>query len=217
MWKLVPVFESMYGGFAAQLPLPTQILITGSHLVRERLLLVLLALVGIVILFRVAMSYSQIKRIFHLVLFRLPVYGLLFKKNIWAGFSRTLSLLMESGNPILQAVEVTAAAVDNPVFSEKLGDVYQQLQQGELLSQSLAETGMFSPLMIQLISTGEESGKIDELLRKSADFYETEIKVTVESMAAIIEPVLIIFLGGLVGGIIIALYLPIFSMGKLMG
>jgi type IV pilus assembly protein PilC len=106
--------------------------------------------------------------------------------------------------------------VNNKMFSKALEEVYASLRRGELLSASLQKTKIFPPMIVQLVSTGEESGKVDELLRKAAEFYEREIRNTVDSLAAIIEPFLIIILGGIVGGILICLYLPVFSMGKII-
>lgn len=216
LWKLVPVFESMYSGFNATLPGPTRLLIAVSNGIRNNFLMVFLVVLALIAGFYAALNHPAFKFLMHKVVLRLPVYGLIIKKNIWASFSRTMALLMEAGTPILQAVEITAAVVGNLVYAEKLKMVHDKLRTGESLSDSLKLTGVFPPLVIQLASTGEKSGRIDELLRKSADFYEREIKITVDSISSIIEPTLIIFVGVLVGGIVIALYLPIFSLGSLM-
>ena len=122
---------------------------------------------------------------------------------------------MDSGTPILQAIEISGAVVNNKLYSRSLEFVYNKLRTGEVLSKSLKDTGQFPVLITQLTATGEEAGKVDELLRKAAEFYEREIHVTVDSLAAIIEPFLIIILGTIVGAILISLYLPIFMIGKL--
>lgn len=216
MWKLVPIFEGMYKGMNATLPLPTQILISISHFIQENILGVVIGLIVLFIAFKIAMTKNAFRYYFHMVIIRIPVFGTILKKNIWAMFSRTMSLLMECGIPILQATEVSGGAVNNLVFSAKLKEVHENLKKGELLSASLEKTGIFPVLVSQLVMTGEESGRIDQLLRKAAEFYEREIRVTVDSLSSIIEPFLIIILGGIVGGILIALYLPVFSIGKLM-
>jgi type IV pilus assembly protein PilC len=214
MWKLVPIFEGMYGSMGAKLPMPTQILIFISHLIRDNFLLVAACVILIVVGYMVAMTLDSFKAFVHRYILYVPVFGMIMKKNIWATFSRTMALLMHSGTPILQATEIAGAVVGNKVYAESLSAVYENLRTGMLLSQALKETKIYPILITQLVSTGEESGKVDVLLRKAADFYEREIKVTVDSLAAIIEPFLIIILGGIVGGILIGLYLPVFSIGK---
>lgn len=214
--KLVPIFKDMYGGFDAELPKPTLILIAMSDAVRFNAPLVVLGIVLLIIAFFVAMNIEVTKYLWHKYLLKVPVFGIILRKNILSIFSRTMSLLMSSGTPILEATQIAGAAVNNKHYAKALEDVYNNLKQGELLSASLTKTKEFPTLVTQLVSTGEESGKIDELLRKSAEFYEREIKNTVDSIASIIEPFLIVTLGAFVGGILIALYLPIFSIGKII-
>ncbi len=217
LWKLVPVFEGLYGGFGAKLPGPTLFLVTFSNLFRHNIPWVLLAAALAFFGFKMAIANEKFKFYFDKYLLFLPIFGIIVRKNIWSLFSRTMALLMEAGTPILQATEICGAVVGNKMFSKGLEEVYGALRRGELLSASLQKTKIFSPMIVQLVSTGEESGKVDELLRKAAEFYEREIKNTVDSLAAIIEPVLIIVLGGIVGGILICLYLPVFSIGKIIG
>jgi type IV pilus assembly protein PilC len=216
MWKLVPTFENMYGSFNAKLPLPTEILIFISHIVRDQIVFLFAGIIASIIAYTMLMNVEGFKGFIHRAMLYMPVFGMIMKKNIWANFARTMSLLMHSGTPILQATEIAGAVVGNKVYAASLEKVYSNLQTGMLLSQSLKETGLYPVLVTQLISTGEESGKVDVLLKKAAEFYEREIKVTVDSLAAIIEPFMIIILGGLVGGILIALYMPIFMIGELM-
>jgi type IV pilus assembly protein PilC len=217
LWKLVPVFEGLYSGFGAKLPLATQILVSTSHLIRDNVPLAIISIVALVAGFKAAMTNDNFKRIIHLYILKFPVFGDILRKNILATFCRTMALLMESGTPILQATEISGAVVGNKVYALALEAVYGDLRQGELLSSSLAKSGQFPVLVQQLVSTGEESGKVDELLRKAAEFYEREIKNVVDSLAAIIEPFLIIVLGGIVGAILISLYMPVFMIGKLVG
>lgn len=215
LWKLVPVFENMYAGFSAELPRPTQILINISHIIQHHFLIVFGAIILLIVLFRMAMTNNSFKSFIHKYILIFPVFGAILKKNIWSTFCRTMALLMDSGTPILQAIEISGAVVNNKLYAKSLEIVYNKLRTGEILSKSLKDTGVFPILITQLTATGEESGKVDELLRKAAEFYEREIRVTVDSLAAIIEPFLIIILGGIVGSILIALYFPIFSLGKL--
>ena len=216
LWKLVPVFASMYKSFDVQLPVPTQVLVSVSNVIKDYFPLVVLALVLLVAGANAAYTIPSVRFFVHKYSLRLPVYGILIRKNLWARFCRTLALLMESGTPILQAIEITSAVVNNALFSLHLEAVYDKIRNGEPLSKSLRETGIYPRLVTQLAATGEKSGRVDDLLVKAAEFYEREIRITVDSISTIIEPLLIIFLGSVVGGIVISLYLPIFSIGKLL-
>jgi type IV pilus assembly protein PilC len=216
LWKLVPVFTGLYAGFGSKLPGPTLLLVNVSDTFRNNLPFVFLFVFLAIIAFRMAMMTDKFKFFFHKFLLYLPIFGIILKKNIWSVFARTMALLLEAGTPILQATEICGAVVGNSVYSKALEEIYAGLRRGELLSQAIAKTNVFPPMVIQLTATGEESGRVDELLRKAAEFYEREIKNTVDSLAAIIEPVLIIILGGIVGSILICLYLPVFSIGKAM-
>ncbi|MBN1128525.1 MAG: type II secretion system F family protein, partial [Chitinispirillaceae bacterium] len=216
LWKLVPVFAGLYSGFGASLPGPTMVLVNISNAFQHGFVWIILTVIALIVGFKIAMAQDNIKFQVHKYLLHIPVFGMIMRKNIWSVFSRTMALLMEAGTPILQATEICGAVVGNKMYSKGLEEVYSSLRRGELLSASLQKTKIFPPMIVQLVSTGEESGKVDELLRKAAEFYEREIRNTVDSLAAIIEPFLIIILGGIVGGILICLYLPVFSMGKLL-
>ncbi len=216
LWKLVPTFEAMYKSFSAELPLATRILISMSHLIRDNFLVVILGFAGLGAGYAILMTNDRFKGIMHRLILYIPVFGMIIRKNIWATMCRTLSLLMHAGTPILQAIEICGAVVGNKTYANSLEVVHNRLRTGDLLSEALRETKVYPVLITQLVSTGEKSGRVDSLLRKAAEFYEREIRVTVDSLATIIEPFLIIFLGGIVGSILIALYLPIFMIGKLL-
>lgn len=217
LWKLVPIFEGLYGGFGAKLPGPTLLLVNLSNIFRNNIPMVIVVALLFWAGFKVAMTSDKFKLVFDKYLLYLPIFGIIMRKNIWSVFSRTMALLMEAGTPILQATEICGMVVGNKLFAKGIEEVYAGLRRGELLSTSLGKTKLFPAMVVQLTATGEESGKVDELLRKAAEFYEQEIKNTVDSLASIIEPVLIIILGGIVGSILICLYLPVFSMGKIIG
>jgi len=210
------VFASMYKSFDAALPVPTLILVSVSNVVQKYFLLVILAMTLLIIGAKALYTNPSVRFFVHKYVLRIPIYGIILRKNLWARFCRTLALLMESGTPILQAMEITSAVVNNAQFSFHLEAVYEKIRNGEPLSKSLRETGIFPRLVTQLTATGEKSGRVDDLLVKAAEFYEREIRITVDSISSIIEPLLIILLGCIVGGIIISLYLPVFSIGKLI-
>jgi type IV pilus assembly protein PilC len=214
MWKLVPTFEGIYASLGANLPAPTQMLIFASRLVRENTLIVIGLAFALFAGTKVLLTQRSNRILFESLVLRLPVFGAILRKNIWATYCRTMSLLLESGTPILKATEIAGAAVNNQYFSSRLENVYSGLRKGELLSEALEAGGLFPALVTQLVSTGESSGRVDELLRKAAEFYEREIRNVVDSLSSIIEPILITVLGVVVGGVLFSLYLPIFMIGK---
>lgn len=216
LWKLVPMFQNIYLSLGGTLPTPTRMLVAVSDIVRERMPLVIALIVALIIAFRVALTTDWFRFIFDKYTLKVPLFGGIVRKNILATFCRTMALLLDSGTPILEALQIAGAVVNNGLYAKALEDVYGSLRQGELLSAALERSGKFPVLITQLVSTGEVSGRIDALLRKAAEFYEREIKNVVDSLAAIIEPFLIIILGSVVGMILIALYFPIFTMGKLV-
>jgi type IV pilus assembly protein PilC len=214
MWKLVPTFEKIYQSMGAKLPVPTQILIFVSQLVRQNTLVLFASLIILAVLFKFLMTKDEFSVRFQKLILKVPVFGGILQKNIWATYCRTMALLMEAGTPILKATEIAGATVSNSYFTRKLEGIYGSLRKGELLSEALSGSGLFPVLVIQLVSTGETSGRVDELLRKAAEFYERETRNVVDSLSQIIEPLLIVVLGGVVGSVLLALYMPIFSVGQ---
>jgi type IV pilus assembly protein PilC len=214
LWKLVPTFEKIYNGLNAELPLPTKLLIRVSQLFRHQFPFVVLLVVALFIGYKALMTQDRFKISMQKYLLRVPVFGGILQKNIWATYCRTMALLMGAGTPILKATEIAGSAVNNSYFSKGLEQVYSNLRKGDQLSDAMETSGLFPVLVIQLAATGESTGKVDTLLEKAAEFYEREMRSIVDSLSQIIEPVLIVILGGIVGAILISLYLPIFSIGK---
>jgi len=213
---LVPIFENLYGQFNAKLPPLTAMFITLSQVVRGYFGVVVGIMAAVLGGFVFCMTIPAFKYFVHRMLLAVPVFGGIMRKNVLARFCRTMSLLMGSGTPILQAVEIVGTVVGNKVYADKLESVYGKLRAGELLSVALAGTGEFPPLVRQMAATGETAGRIDELFKKAAEFYEREMRATADGLASIIEPFLIIVLGSVVAAILIALYLPVFTLGRLM-
>ena len=216
LWKLVPVFEGLYGSAGAALPTPTKILIKLSNIVQDHFVIVVLCITALWLAVWLGMLLDGFREKVHYYILKAPIFGILLQKNIWATFCRTLALLMESGTPILQAVEICAAVVGNTTFVKAMERIHASLKGGVILSQAIDDSGVFPVLVTQLCATGEESGRVDTLLVKAADLYDREINITVDSLSTIIEPILIVVIGTIVGGILIALYLPIFHIGKLI-
>ncbi len=211
---LVPMFSNIYASLNAALPLPTRILIFCSNAIRHYFFILVLLAVGVYLFYKYLCTRPEFKYWHDRNFLKIPVFGVTMRKNILANFCRTLALLLESGTPILTAIEMGGAVVGNKFYAKCLEDVYSSLRQGDMLSIALEKTGAFPILVTQLVSTGEVSGKVDGLLRKAAAFYEREIRYTVDNLAAIIEPFLIIIIGAIVGGILLSLYLPVFMIGQ---
>jgi type IV pilus assembly protein PilC len=211
---LVPTFETIYVSMNAVLPPPTQMLILISRIIRQHVGLVLIGGIIMVLLFNFMLTQDQFKIAWQRNILRVPVFGGILQKNIWATYCRTMSLLMGAGTPILKATEIAGTTVNNRYFAKSLERVFGDLRKGDLLSEALESSGLFPVLVIQLVATGETSGRVDELLGKAAEFYEREIRSVVDSLSSIIEPILIVSLGSIVGGILFSLYLPIFKIGE---
>jgi type IV pilus assembly protein PilC len=212
--KLVPTFEQIYGSMNAVLPPPTQALIAVSHAIRHNSIWVLAALIAMTLTYLYLMTQERFQIAFQKALLKVPVFGGILQKNIWATYCRTMSLLMGAGTPILKATEIAGSTINNRFFSKRLESIFSGLRKGDLLSEALETSGLFPVLVIQLVATGETSGRVDELLSKAAGFYERELRSVVDSLSSIIEPILIVSLGSIVGAILFSLYLPIFQLGK---
>jgi type IV pilus assembly protein PilC len=212
LWKVIPTFATLFAGLGAELPLPTRIVIAASNnLVRFGPFLVggLVALVfGLRSYYATPGGRMTIDRF----LLRLPIFGLLIRKIAVARFCRTLSTLLASGVSILEALDITARTSGNAVVEEAILTTRKSIERGETIAQPLKETAVFPPMVVQMIGVGEATGALDTMLSKIADFYEEEVDVAVAGLLTLLEPVMIAFLGGVVGGIVIAMYMPIFDL-----
>jgi type IV pilus assembly protein PilC len=211
---LVPTFEHIYSSMNAVLPVPTQILIFVSRILRHNAPVFLVLGILAIIALNFMLTLDKFKIAWQRNLLRVPIFGGILQKNIWATYCRTMSLLMGAGTPILKATEIAGATVNNRYFAKKMDSIFSGLRKGDQLSETLDSSGLFPVLVIQLVATGEASGRVDELLGKAAEFYEREIRSVVDSLSSIIEPILIVTLGGVVGAILFSLYLPIIMIGQ---
>ena len=212
LWKVIPTFATLFAGLGADLPLPTRVVIAlSNNLVRFGPFLV----VGIVALVFALRSYYGTPggrmAIDRLVL-KLPIFGLLVRKIAVARFCRTLSTLLASGVSILEALDITARTSGNAVIEQAILTTRKSIERGETIAQPLKETAVFPPMVVQMIGVGEATGALDTMLAKIADFYEEEVDVAVAGLLTLLEPLMIAFLGGVVGGIVIAMYMPIFDL-----
>lgn len=213
---VIPTFAKMYEGMGGALPLPTQIVIAISYFIRKWFFILLGLLIGIVVGLRFYYRSKQGKAVIDRLLLRLPVVGDLIQKQAIARFSRTLSTLLSSGVAILDALEITAKTSGNAVVEDAVLEARSSISEGETIAGPLSREKVFPPMVVQMISIGEATGGLDEMLSKVADFYDSEVDQAVANLTAALEPIVIAFLGVVVGGMVIAMYLPIFKLVTLI-
>ena len=214
---VVPVFEGMFEDLGGELPLPTKVLVFLSSAMRFALpALIVLTVLGFW-LWRKFGKTARVRNIVDPLKLRLPVFGNLFAKIALGRFARNLGTLLSSGVPILRSLEIVSETTGSIVISRALAQVQESVRRGESVAGPLAEHDVFPPMVVQMIASGEETGAIDQMLQKIAEFYDDEVEATTEALTALIEPLMIAFLGGIVGSMIIALYMPIFKVFELIG
>ncbi len=212
LWKVIPTFASMFAGLNAELPLPTRFVIALSNwFVRLLPFIVIGVILGVIAFRRYYATYSG-RRVIDKAVLKAPIFGPLMQKIAVARFCRTLSTLIASGVPILDGLEITARTAGNAIIEDAVMAVRKGVEGGLTLAQPLKETGVFPPMVVQMIGVGEQTGALDAMLTKIADFYEEEVDQAVANLLTLMEPVMILFLGITVGGIIIAMYLPLFDL-----
>jgi type IV pilus assembly protein PilC len=219
LWKVVPIFATLFAGLGVDLPLPTKIVIGLSNFVGSIFgLLILVAIAGIAIGLKVWYGTQQGRYAIDATILRLPVLGILMRKIAVARFTRTLGTLISSGVPILEGLDITAKTAGNAVVERALKQVRKSLEEGKSLTEPLKDSEVFPGMVTQMIAVGEQTGAMDAMLQKIADFYEEEVDAAVKDLLTALEPVMIVFLGLVVGGVVISMYLPLFSLiGKLSG
>src|SRR2546426_11613303 len=217
LWKVVPIFATLFAGLGVDLPLPTKIVIALSNFVGSIFgLLILVALGGAIFGLKVWYGTPQGRFVLDTIILKLPVLGLLMRKIAVARFTRRLGTLISSGVPILEGLDITAKTAGNAVVERALQKVRKSLEEGKSLTEPLKESEVFPGMVTQMIAVGEQTGAMDAMLQKIADFYEEEVDAAVKDLLTALEPIMIVFLGVVVGGVVISMYLPLFSLiGKL--
>ena len=218
LWKVIPTFANLFAGLGAELPLPTRVVIAlSNNLVRFGPFLIA-GLVGIGFGFKTYYGTPKGRMVVDTVVLKLPILGPLMRKIAVARFCRTLSTLLASGVSILEALDITAKTAGNAVIELAIQGTRTSIERGETIAQPLKATNVFPSMVVQMIGVGEATGALDTMLSKIADFYEEEVDVAVAGLLTLLEPLMIALLGGIVGGIVIAMYMPIFSLiSKLTG
>ena len=219
LWKVVPIFTTLFNGLGADLPLPTRAVIALSNFVGSIYgLLILVFVVGSGVALKFWQKTPLGRMTIDRMLLRAPVVGMVLRKIAVARFTRTLGTLISSGVPILEGLDITARTSGNAVIERAISLTRTAVEQGRSLVEPLKETDVFPGMVTQMIGVGEQTGAMDAMLSKIADFYEDEVDAAVKDMLTAIEPIMIVFLGVVVGGVVISMYLPLFSLiGKLAG
>ena len=214
---VIPVFETLFKSAGQTLPLPTLIVLALSKFIKKYIFIVI---PGIIVLLYLAKKYYQTesgKTLIDRLLLRLPVFGGLLQKVSVARFARTLGTLVSSGVPILDGLSIVSRTAGNRTIETAILNARASIREGETIAEPLSRSGVFPPMVIQMISVGESTGALDSMLGKIAEFYEEEVDVAVANLTSLLEPFLMIFLGVVIGGVVISMYLPIFQMASAVG
>jgi type IV pilus assembly protein PilC len=209
---VIPVFEEMFADFGSELPVPTQVVVAMSDMVKSKILYIIGAAILFMIAFKKYYATEKGRDAVDALVLKLPVFGMLLRKVAVAKFSRTMGTMLGSGVAILEALDIVAKTAGNRTVEKAVYNVRSGIAEGRTMADPLNESGVFPPMVCQMISVGESTGALDAMLEKIADFYDEEVDQAVENMTALIEPVMLVFLGVTIGGLVIAMYLPIFKM-----
>jgi type IV pilus assembly protein PilC len=217
LWKVIPVFTQLFAGLGGEMPFLTRMVVGASNFVaRYSLFTIPVIALGIFFLNRYHKTHRG-RRVIDGLLLRIPVIGMLLRKSAVARFCRTLSTLTSSGVPILDGLEITAKTSGNAIIEDAIMAVRKAVEEGRTVSEPLAETKVFPPMVVQMINVGEQTGALDQMLSKIADFYEEEVDTAVAGLMKLIEPLMITVLGGVIGTIVTAMYLPLYSVLSKIG
>ena len=214
---VIPTFKAMFEGFGATLPLPTQIVLEMSRIVRAYFLFGMAAIVGAIVALKWWYGTSSGRWAVDSFLLKTPVFGILIRKVAVAKFTRTLGTLISSGVAILDGLDITARTAGNKVVESAVYKTRASISEGKTIAEPLKESGVFPPMVVQMIAVGEQTGALDAMLSKIADFYDDEVDSAVGNLTSLMEPMIMVFLGVVIGGVVIAMYLPIFKLVSVVG
>ncbi|MBS2023949.1 MAG: type II secretion system F family protein [Deltaproteobacteria bacterium] len=209
---VTPTFEKMFKDFGGAMPAPTQVVIDISKFMQAYFIYMVIGVAAVVVAFRAYLKWPKGREQFDAFSIRTPIFGPLIRKVAVARFTRTLGTMISSGVPILDGLEVVAKTAGNKTVEKAIRYTKEKISEGKTIVQPLAETKVFPPMVVQMIGVGEATGAMDQMLTKIADFYDDEVDAAVAALTSLIEPVMMVFLGGVVGGFLVAMYLPIFSI-----
>ncbi len=209
---IIPTFAKVFADFGGQLPLPTRVVLDLSNFLRKDWWILLLGLTAVVVGYKQYYRSARGRVVLDGVLLRLPIFGNILRRSSIARFTRTLGTMISSGVPILTALDITARTAGNKVIENAILATKGSIGEGETIAAPLRESKVFPPMVVQMISVGEETGALDKMLEKIAAFYDEEVDVAVETLTSVIEPIMIVVMGALVGGMVIAMYMPMFKL-----
>ncbi|MCZ3388574.1 MAG: type II secretion system F family protein [Actinomycetia bacterium] len=213
---IVPVFAKMFEGLGAPLPLPTRILVMLSEIIKVGFPFMVVGFIVFVVVWRKIKHKQQVANILDPIKLKMPVFGPLMQKIALSRFTRNFGTMLQAGVPILQSLDIVADTSGNVVVARAVRDVQESVRNGESLTAPLSQHAIFPPMVVQMMSVGEDTGQLDEMLHKISEFYDQEVEATTEALTSLIEPLMIAFLGGIVGAMIIAMYMPIFKVFDLI-
>ena len=217
MVKVIPAFKEVFSSFGADLPGPTLVVIAMSEFFVATWMYLLAAIAGGSYMFMQAWRRSEkMQMVMDRLLLRIPIFGNLINKSVIARWTRTLSTMFAAGVPLVEALDSVGGAAGNAVYAEATGKIQRDVSTGSALTTAMQSTGVFPNMVIQMASIGEESGSLDHMLGKAAEFYEEEVDDMVKGLSSLMEPIIIVILGTLIGGIVVAMYLPIFKIGAVV-
>ncbi len=213
---IVPVFAKMFSSLGGQLPAPTRLLMDTSNILKSYFPIFFGVLIVFIVVWKRVKHDERVRNVVDPIKLKMPVFGSLAKKIALSRFARNLGTLMSSGVPILQSLDIVAGTTGNVVLSRAIADVQESVRSGESLTAPLANHAVFPAMVVQMMAVGEDVGALDEMLAKISEFYDQEVEATTEALTALIEPLMIAFLGGVVGSMVIALYMPMFKIYNLV-
>jgi type IV pilus assembly protein PilC len=212
---VIPQFEILFQGVGADLPTLTRVIVDMSRWLQDKWWIFLLTIIAVVVGFMFAYRRSPKMQFFmDRVLIKLPALGPILKKSALARFSRTLAIIFGAGVPLVEGMKTVGASTGNRVYQNAVNQVRSDISTGRSLESSMANTKVFPNMMLQMVSSGEESGELEVMLDKVAEFYEREVDDAVDALSSIIEPVMIVFLGTIIGTMVLAMYMPIFKLAS---
>ena len=214
---VIPVFQEMFADFGGELPAPTRLVVAASDLVKSKIVYIIIAVILFAFSFKKFHSTEKGRAVIDDTILKLPVFGLLLRKVAVAKFTRTMGTMLASGVAILEALDIVAKTAGNKTIEKAIYNVRTGIAEGRTMADPLTESGVFPPMVCQMIGVGESTGALDSMLEKIADFYDEEVDQAVENMTALIEPFMLVFLGCTIGGLVVAMYLPIFKMAGAIG
>jgi type IV pilus assembly protein PilC len=212
LWKVVPVFRTLFEGFNIELPLLTRIVIAASNFLETYFLVVLAFIFAISFGLRSYYATDKGRHVIDSTILKVPVLGDVFRKIAVARFTRTLATLLASGVPILECMDITARTAGNAILEDAVKSVRKSIEEGKTMADPMKQSKFFPTMVVQMVAVGESTGEMDTMLVKVADYYEDEVDVIVASLLTILEPLMLVMLGGIVGGIVVAMYMPLFKL-----